>query len=484
MTSLSATTRPLESEGASIDTSITFDQLGLSRDIAKALRSEGIIHPFPIQAAAIPQAVAGEDILGRGPTGSGKTFTFGLPIIQRLQHAASAPKKPRAVVLVPTRELALQVRERLEPIANAMGQRVLEVVGGVKINRHITALARPVDILVATPGRAQDLLDQRVLDFSDVQIVALDEADQMADMGFLPQVTKLMNRMPKQAQHLLFSATLDGDVQILVDRFMNNPITHSTGEAKASVDSMTHLLGVMSEREQRNETVNELAGIGVRTVMFVRTKYAVDRQVKKINRTGITAVGIHGDKGQNTRVKSLEAFRTGEASVLVATDIAARGIDIKDVELVVHIDPPAEHKAYVHRAGRTARAGAEGTVVTLCFEDTESPTVAMMAKAGVTPEVLPVDSLPDAARASVLQRAASPATQRAASEKGENRAQKAYTSHDTNTPVATNPAKRKPAKGKTPRKQASQGSRARTARSSTGKQTRNAPRKQRNGRSR
>ena len=370
------------------DESVTFNDLGLSLPIVKALTSEGINHPFPIQASAIPQALQGRDILGRGPTGSGKTFTFGLPIIESLQRGASAPKKPRALILVPTRELATQVRQRLEPIANAAGQRVLEVVGGVKIARHITALARPVDILVATPGRAQDLLNQHYLDFRDVQIAVLDEADQMADMGFLPQVTKLFNQLPPESQHLLFSATLDGDVQVLVDRFMNDPVIHSTGEATASVDSMKHLLAVFTDRDERNAAVIDLGHLGVRTVMFLRTKYAVDRHVKKLTRSGIKAVGLHGKKGQSTREKALEAFSSGDAPVLVATDIAARGIDVKDVELVVHVDPPAEHKAYVHRAGRTARAGATGTVVTLTFEDIKNDTLKMMKKAGVNPEIV------------------------------------------------------------------------------------------------
>lgn len=366
-----------------------FGKLGLDDCITKELSAEGITKPFPIQAAAIPAAVEGRDVLGRGPTGSGKTFTFGLPMIQRLRRGASKPKKPRGVVLVPTRELATQVRSRLDPIANAAGQRLLEVVGGVKIQRNITALARPVDILVATPGRALDLLGQGMLDFSDVKVVAIDEADQMADMGFLPQVTKLLDRMPKQAQHLLFSATLDGDVQVLVDKYMREPVTHSTGEATASVDTMRHLLGVVESREERNELIVSIGKLQKRTVMFMRTKYAVDRQVKKLVRAGVPAVGIHGNKGQNTRQAALDGFTQGKNTVLVATDIAARGIDVKDVELVVHIDPPAEHKAYVHRAGRTARAGASGTVVTLSFADQQADTEKMMAKAGVHPTVLP-----------------------------------------------------------------------------------------------
>lgn len=375
------------------DTSTTFADLGLPLSLVQALKSEGIVHPFPIQARAIPQALEGRDVLGRGPTGSGKTFTFGLPIISKLTRGASPPQSPRAVILVPTRELATQVRSRLEPLANAAGQRVLEVVGGVKIIHNIRALARPVDILVATPGRAQDLLEQRHLTFDDVQIVALDEADQMADMGFLPQVTKLLNRIPKQAQHLLFSATLDGDVQILVDKFMKDPVEHSTGEAKVRVDSMTHYLGVVPDGPARNQMVVELGKLSTRTIMFVRTKYAVDRMAKKLLKAGVAAVALHGNKGQNTRTAAIEDFTSGAAQVLVATDIAARGIDITGVDLVVHADVPAEHKAYVHRAGRTARAGTSGTVVTLTFPDAVDDALKLLKKAGVEPEQLSAEEL-------------------------------------------------------------------------------------------
>ena len=381
------TPKPTVRSTTAADSSTTFADLGVPDLLVKALKEEGANHPFPIQAAAIPQALEGRDVLGRGPTGSGKTFTFGVPMIARLMGAASRPQKPRGLVLAPTRELASQIRQRLEPIANAAGQRVLEVVGGVKIQRNVTALARPVDILIATPGRAQDLLNQEYISFEDVSIVAIDEADHMADMGFLPQVTKLMNEINPKAQHLLFSATLDGDVQILVEKYLHDPVTHSTGEATATVDRMDHILGVMADRDERNDAVIDLAQLGVKTVMFMRTKHAVDRQMKKLVRQKVAAVALHGNKGQSTREKALEAFSSGEAQVLVATDIAARGIDVKNVELVVHIDPPAEHKAYVHRAGRTARAGSEGTVVTLTYSDTKDDTLKMMKKAGVKPTI-------------------------------------------------------------------------------------------------
>lgn len=377
------------------DTSTTFADLGLPLPLVQALKSEGIVHPFPIQAKAIPQALDGRDVLGRGPTGSGKTFTFGLPIITALMQGHSRPKAPRGVILVPTRELAAQVRSRLEPLAAAAGQRVLEVVGGVKISHNIRSLARPVDILVATPGRAQDLLDQKQITFDDVRIVALDEADQMADMGFLPQVTKLLKRMPTKAQHLLFSATLDGDVKILVDKFMHNPVEHSTGEAKVRVDSMTHYLATVADGPARNQLVVDLGKRSTRTIMFVRTKYAVDRMAKKLVKAGVKAVALHGNKGQNTRTAAIEDFTSGAATVLVATDIAARGIDISGVDLVVHVDVPAEHKAYVHRAGRTARAGSAGTVVTLTFSDAVDDALKLLKKAGVEPEQLSGEQLLD-----------------------------------------------------------------------------------------
>ncbi|MGD7001340.1 DEAD/DEAH box helicase [Corynebacterium halotolerans] len=362
----------------------TFQDLGLPAPIVRDLKRQGITEPFPIQEAAIPPALDGRDVLGRGPTGSGKTFTFGLPMLTRLASSgASRPGHPRGLVLVPTRELAAQVKERLDDPAAAMGLRVLEVVGGVNIKRNITSLAAPVDLLVATPGRAQDLINQKILSFSDIQVTALDEADQMADMGFLPQVRKLMDLTPQNSQRLLFSATLDGDVNKLVDRYLNDPVTHSTAPVQAAVDTMTHYRLLVGGREERNEVVLRIGARDGKTIMFMRTKHGVDRQVKKLRREGINAIGLHGDKGQSTRTKALAGFADGSVPVLVATDIAARGIDINDVSLVVHVDPPAEHKAYLHRAGRTARAGTTGTVVTLVMDEQAKEVGQLMKKAGV-----------------------------------------------------------------------------------------------------
>ncbi|OAA17613.1 RNA helicase [Corynebacterium afermentans subsp. afermentans] len=366
----------------------TFADLGLPRAIVNVLSKQGITEPFPIQKAAIPDALAGQDVLGRGPTGSGKTFTFGLPMLARLGSAPSSPGHPRGLVLAPTRELAAQIRERLDDPAAALGLRVLDVVGGVNINHHIRALASPVDLLVATPGRAEDLINQKKLFFDAVEITALDEADQMADMGFLPQVRKLLDRTPKDGQRLLFSATLDGDVEKLITRYMHDPVTHSTAPVQAAVDTMDHYRLLVGGREERNEIALQIAAREGKTIMFMRTKHGVDRQVKKLRRAGIQAQGLHGDKGQGARTRALEGFADGSTAVLVATDIAARGIDVDDVSLVVHVDPPAEHKAYLHRAGRTARAGTSGTVVTLVMDDQTKEVAQLLRKAGVNaPEV-------------------------------------------------------------------------------------------------
>lgn len=374
----------------------TFKDLGLPIPIVRELDRQSITEPFPIQEAAIPPALAGRDVLGRGPTGSGKTFTFGLPMLTRLANSPSRPGRPRGLVLVPTRELAAQVKERLDAPAAAMGMRVLEVVGGVNIKRNITALASPVDLLVATPGRAQDLINQKILSFADIEVTALDEADQMADMGFLPQVRKLMDLTPKGSQRLLFSATLDGDVNKLVDRYLNDPVTHSTSPVGASVDTMTHYRLLVGGRDSRNDIALRIGAREGKTIMFMRTKHGVDRQVKKLRRVGINAGGLHGDKGQNTRTNTLAGFADGSVPVLVATDIAARGIDIHDVSLVVHLDPPAEHKAYLHRAGRTARAGTAGTVVTLVMDEQIKEVDQLMKKAGVTAKEVRVTAESDA----------------------------------------------------------------------------------------
>ena len=376
----------------------TFSDLGLPRPIVNVLTKQGIEEPFPIQEAAIPAVLDGRDVLGRGPTGSGKTFAFGLPMLALLAGSPSKPGHPRGFVLAPTRELAAQIRQRLDGPAAAVGLRVLEVVGGVNINNHIRSLAAPVDLLVATPGRAQDLINQGKLSFDSVAVTAIDEADQMADMGFLPQVRKLVDATPENGQRLLFSATLDGDVEKLVQRYLMDPVTHSTAPAQAAVDTMQHYQLLVGSRESRNEIVPLIAAREGKTIMFMRTKHGVDRQVKKLRRAGINAQGLHGDKGQGARTRAIEGFADGSTPVLVATDIAARGIDINDVSLVVHVDPPAEHKAYLHRAGRTARAGTSGTVVTLVMDEQRGDVDKLLRKAGVDAREVHVEPLSESLR--------------------------------------------------------------------------------------
>ncbi|MGW5451438.1 DEAD/DEAH box helicase [Nocardia sp. NPDC003979] len=362
----------------------TFAELGLPVALVQALRNSGIDKPFPIQAATIGDALAGRDVLGRGPTGSGKTLAFGLPILTRLAEGPpSKPGRPRGLVLVPTRELATQIEKALEEAARSLGLRVASVVGGAPIKRQADRLARGVDLLIATPGRLDDLIKQRNADLSDVAITALDEADHMADMGFLPQVTRLLDRTPKQGQRLLFSATLDGDVDKLVKRYLNNPVTHSTAPAEASVSTMTHHLLFVRDKNIKRTVATEIAARDGLTIMFVRTKHGADRLAKQLRGAGVDAGSLHGGKAQNNRVRTLAAFADGSVPVLVTTDVAARGIHIDGVSLVVHFDPPAEHKAYLHRAGRTARAGEDGVVVTLVTDEERKDVAAMTRKAGV-----------------------------------------------------------------------------------------------------
>ncbi|MET9213013.1 DEAD/DEAH box helicase [Nocardia sp. NPDC003239] len=349
----------------------------------QTLRNAGIEKPFPIQAATIGDALAGRDVLGRGPTGSGKTLAFGLPMLARLTGASAKPGRPRGLVLVPTRELASQIERALDEAALSLGLRVASVVGGAPIKRQADRLARGVDLLIATPGRLDDLIKQRAADLSDVTITALDEADHMADMGFLPQVTRLLDRTPKDGQRLLFSATLDGDVDKLVKRYMHQPVTHSTAPPEASVTTMSHHLLYVRDKNVKRSVATEIAAREGLTIMFVRTKHGADRLAKQLRGAGVAAGSLHGGKAQNNRTRTLAAFADGSVPVLVTTDVAARGIHIDGVSLVVHFDPPAEHKAYLHRAGRTARAGEEGVVVTLVTDEERKDVAAMTRKAGV-----------------------------------------------------------------------------------------------------
>jgi superfamily II DNA/RNA helicase len=340
--------------------------------------------PFPIQAATIPDALSGRDVLGRGQTGSGKTLAFGLPLLTRLTGRRARPRQPRGLVLLPTRELALQVNDALEPHAHAVGLRLKVVVGGLSMGKQIDALRRGVEIVIATPGRLTDLVDRQACDLSSVDVVVLDEADHMADMGFLPAVSKLLDRTPRAGQRLLFSATLDGDVDKLVRRYLVDPVTHSTAPPSASVTTMDHHLLVVEPRH-KTEVVTEIAGRDGRTLLFVRTKHGVDRLAKQLGRAGVTAGALHGGKTQNARNRTLADFRDGRVDVLVATDVAARGIHVDGVDLVLHVDPPADHKDYLHRAGRTARAGEAGTVVTMVLPEQRRDVDRLAQRAGIKP---------------------------------------------------------------------------------------------------
>ena len=366
----------------------TFANIGLPTALVNALRDQGLDRPFAIQTVTIPDSLAGRDVLGRAQTGSGKTLAFGLPMLARLAGAKSVARAPRGLVLVPTRELASQVDAALAPLARALNLTVATVVGGLSMNRQIAELARGVDLLVATPGRLTDHVQQRTVDLGRVQITALDEADHMADMGFLPQVTRLLDLTPK-GQRLLFSATLDGDVDKIVRKYMTDPVTHSTAPVTASVTTMEHHLLLIDPDDKKNVVAHVAAREG-RTIMFVRTKHGVDRLAKQLRATGAKAGALHGGKAQNNRTRTLDAFKAGSTPVLVATDVAARGIHVDDVSLVVHVDPPADPKDYLHRAGRTARAGDEGTVVTLVTHPERHDVETMTRKAGVRATSTPV----------------------------------------------------------------------------------------------
>jgi superfamily II DNA/RNA helicase len=361
----------------------TFADLGLPNPIVRALHREGIVRPFDIQAATLPDALAGRDVLGRGQTGSGKTLAFGLPMLARLAEGKPArPHHPKALILVPTRELAMQVADALRPLAKSVELYLATAVGGVPYDRQISGLQRGLDVLVATPGRLGDLIERGACALDDIEVTILDEADQMADMGFLPEVTELLRRTPEHGQRLLFSATLDGDVDALVKRFMHNPVTHSTAPATATVDNMEHLMLLIAPQEKFKVTA-AIANREGRTIMFARTQLGVDRLVDQLREVGVKAGGLHGGKTQSVRTRTLAQFKEGKLSVLVATDVAARGIHVDNVSLVVHIDPPKDPKDYLHRAGRTARAGESGAVATLVLPKQRRSTLSMMDRAGV-----------------------------------------------------------------------------------------------------
>ncbi|MDN3935444.1 DEAD/DEAH box helicase [Arthrobacter sp. YD4] len=365
----------------------TFAALGTPKALADTLTAQGITEPFPIQVKTLPDTLAGRDVLGRGRTGSGKTIAFAIPLVARLAEREAAhfrkPGRPMALVLAPTRELATQINATVEPLAKAVGLNTTVIYGGISQARQEKALRAGVDIVIACPGRLEDLIRQRILTLESVEITVLDEADHMADLGFLPVVKKLMDMTPAQGQRLLFSATLDNGVDKIVQRYLSNPLTHSVDDPQAAVTTMEHHVLVVNDQTVKKQLIVELASGAGRRVLFMRTKHHARKLAKTLTDAGIPAVDLHGNLSQNARDRNLAEFSSGDVRVLVATDVAARGVHVDDVELVIHVDPPTEHKAYLHRSGRTARAGSDGTVVTLTLPEQQSDVKKLMKAAGV-----------------------------------------------------------------------------------------------------
>jgi superfamily II DNA/RNA helicase len=356
-----------------------------------ALDAEGVTTPFPIQGATLPNSLAGRDVLGRGRTGSGKTLAFGLALLARTAGQRAEPRQPLALVLVPTRELAQQVTDALTPYARALRLRIATVVGGLSIGRQASALRGGAEVVVATPGRLKDLIDRDDCRLDQVAVTVLDEADQMADMGFMPQVTRLLDLVRPDGQRLLFSATLDRNVDRLVRNYLHDPVVHSVDPSAGAVTTMDHHV-LHVEDEDKHATTTEIAARDGRTIMFLDTKHAADRLAKKLLAVGVRAASLHGGKSQSQRTRTLTQFKDGHVRVLVATNVAARGIHVDNLDLVVNVDPPGDHKDYLHRGGRTARAGESGTVVTLVLPHQRREMTRLMADAGITPRTTQVRS--------------------------------------------------------------------------------------------
>src|SRR6201993_2507425 len=375
-------------------TTKTFAELGVPAPLISVLTTRGITDPFPIQVDTLPDTLAGRDVLGRGKTGSGKTLAFSIPLVARLASAKRRPSSPTALVLAPTGELATQISATLEPLAAGYGLKVTTIFGGVPQGRQVAALRSGVDIVVACPGRLDDLMRQRVISLNAVDITVLDEADHMADLGFLPVVTRILAATPANGQRLLFSATLDNDVDKLVKRFLLNHVMHSVDEANSPVPEMTHHVFHVAGTDAKKDLMHRLASGTGRRILFMRTKHQARKLARQLTEAGVPSVDLHGNLSQPARDRNLAAFSSGTARVLVATDIAARGVHVDEVELVVHIDPPSEHKAYLHRSGRTARAGNAGDVVTVVLPEQRGDTRELMRRAGihVTPQHVSADS--------------------------------------------------------------------------------------------
>ncbi|MFG2281141.1 DEAD/DEAH box helicase [Streptomyces asoensis] len=360
----------------------TFADLGLPEGVVRKLAQNGVTTPFPIQAATIPDALAGKDILGRGRTGSGKTLSFGLPTLATLAGGHTEKRKPRAVILTPTRELAMQVADALQPYGDVLGLKMKVVCGGTSMSNQIYALERGVDILVATPGRLRDIINRGACSLENVQITVLDEADQMSDLGFLPEVTELLDQVPAGGQRMLFSATMENEISTLVKRYLSNPVTHEVDSAQGNVTTMSHHILIVKPKDKAPVTA-AIASRKGRTIIFVRTQLGADRIAEQLRDSGVKADALHGGMTQGARTRTLADFKDGYVNALVATDVAARGIHVDGIDLVLNVDPAGDHKDYLHRAGRTARAGRTGTVVSLSLPHQRRQIFRLMEDAGV-----------------------------------------------------------------------------------------------------
>ncbi|MEW1632147.1 DEAD/DEAH box helicase [Streptomyces sp. NPDC089173] len=367
---------------ADAEPTITFGALGLPDGIVRKLAQNGVTTPFPIQAATIPDALAGKDILGRGRTGSGKTLSFGLPTLAALAGGHTEKKKPRAVILTPTRELAMQVADALQPYGDVLGLKMKVVCGGTSMGNQIYALERGVDVLVATPGRLRDIINRGACSLENVQVAVLDEADQMSDLGFLPEVTELLDQIPGGGQRMLFSATMENEIGTLVKRYLSNPVTHEVDSAQGNVTTMSHHVLVVKPKDKAPVTAAIAARKG-RTIIFVRTQLGADRIAEQLIESGVKADALHGGMTQGARTRVLEDFKKGYVNALVATDVAARGIHVDGIDLVLNVDPAGDHKDYLHRSGRTARAGKSGVVVSLALPHQRRQIFRLMEDAGV-----------------------------------------------------------------------------------------------------
>ena len=371
-----------ENEGTEDAPEVTFADLGLPEGVVRKLAQNGVTTPFPIQAATIPDALAGKDILGRGRTGSGKTLSFGLPLLASLSGGHTDKKKPRGIILTPTRELAMQVADALQPYGDVLGLKMKVVCGGTSMSNQMYALERGVDVLVATPGRLRDLINRGACSLENVQVAVLDEADQMSDLGFLPEVTELLDQIPGGGQRMLFSATMENEISTLVKRYLTNPVTHEVDSAQGNVTTMSHHILIVKPKDKAPVTA-AIASRKGRTIIFVRTQLGADRIAEQLCDSGVKADALHGGMTQGARTRVLEDFKKGYVNALVATDVAARGIHVDGIDLVLNVDPAGDHKDYLHRAGRTARAGRTGTVVSLSLPHQRRQIFRLMEDAGV-----------------------------------------------------------------------------------------------------